>query len=229
MNAQILQHVPFEGPGSIGRWLEDEGAEISITRLYAGELPPPPEGLDLVVIMGGPMSVNDEAIHRWLGDEKRFVRDVIDHGSSVLGVCLGAQVVASALGARVYANPEKEIGWFPVNGLHPPGESFRLPLHQTVFHWHGETFELPPGAVRIAANDCCANQGFQIGRRIVGLQFHLEATPAGVWDLVQNVRHELQPAGHIQSEDTILNPPFQYFDDMHAVMDSLLEYLMSAP
>ncbi len=114
MKVQVLQHVEFEGLGSIAAWLETHAAEVSYTRLYEHPTFPDETGLDLVVVMGGPMSVNDEQQLPWLRDEKRFLREVIDRGVPVLGVCLGAQLLASALGSRVFKNPHREIGWFPV-------------------------------------------------------------------------------------------------------------------
>jgi len=123
MRAHYLQHVPFEGLASIGRWLDAAGYEISATRLFDPEKLPSLDNIDLLVIMGGPMSVNDEKAFPWLAAEKQFVRDAIDSGKAVLGICLGAQLIASALGARVYPNAVKEIGWFPIHGVETVGNS----------------------------------------------------------------------------------------------------------
>ena len=171
MKVHVLQHVPFEGLGSMAAWLSDRGAEVQYTRFFASPDLPDPGNLDLVIAMGGPMSVNDEREYPWLAAEKAFIRETVRRGTAVLGVCLGAQLIAGALGAKVFPNAEKEIGWFPVEAVAADGDVFRLPRKATVFHWHGETFDLPRGAVRIARSAGCENQAFQIGKNVIGLQF----------------------------------------------------------
>lgn len=117
MRAHYLQHVPFEGLGSIEAWLHEAGYSIGVTRLFEGDAFPDPDDLDLLIVMGGPMSVNDEHRYPWLIQEKAFIRAAIDAGVAVLGVCLGAQLIASAHGAPVYPNHAAEIGWFPIEGV----------------------------------------------------------------------------------------------------------------
>ena len=227
MRAHVLQHIAFEGPGSIRGWLDQQGAVIGTTRFYLGEKLPDVQSIDLLVIMGGPMSVNDESINPWLAAEKQFIREAISSGIAVLGVCLGAQLIASALGSRVYANSRSEIGWFPVYAVRNDMDVFRFPAERAVFHWHGETFNLPPGAVRLAANAVCENQAFQFGRNVIGLQFHLESTPESVVSMVENCRHELQPGEYIQSEETLLSAPADQYDSVNQLMDELLSYLVA--
>ncbi len=178
------------------------------------------------------MSVNDEELHPWLIAEKRFIAQAIRRGKAVLGVCLGAQLIAAALGARVYPNGEKEIGWFPVYSLPAPETfpaeavpSFRFPEESLVFHWHGETFDLPTGAVHLARSGACLNQAFQYGRRVVGLQFHLEMTPQAVHELVDDGRDELVPARCIQSEAEILSAPAERYAENNRLMAALLSFL----
>ena len=126
------------------------------------------------------MSVNDEDVLDWLRPEKQLVRDAVARGIPVLGVCLGGQLIASALGARVYPGAASEIGWFPVHGVPDVAPSFQFPPEILAFHWHGETFDLPAGAVRLAGSAACENQAFQVGRNVIALQFHLETTPDNV-------------------------------------------------
>ena len=203
MNVQVLQHVPFEGIGSIERWLADRDAHTRYTRFYESSELPDPRQVDLVIAMGGPMSVNDEREHPWLASEKEFIRQSIGLGLPVIGICLGAQLIANALGARVYPGRHTEIGWFPVEAVAADGDVFQLPDGLTAFHWHGETFDLPDGAVGLAKSEACDNQAFQIGRNVVGLQFHLETTPRSAAQLLQHCGHELVPGEFVQTEHVI--------------------------
>lgn len=226
MRAHYLQHVPFEGLGSIEPWLREAGYEITGTQLFDSPVFPDPYEIDLLVVMGGPMSVNDEHELPWLVEEKRFVRACIEQDRAVVGVCLGAQLIASAMGARVYANRNKEIGWLPVETVTPSEQAtFRFPPSVDVFHWHGETFDLPAGAAHLARSEGCEHQAFQIGRSVIGLQFHLETTPASAADLVAHCRHELVPARYVQSEGVILGAPSERYRAINGLMGDVLEYL----
>lgn len=151
------------------------------------------------------MGVNDEAEYPWLSAEKRLIETAITAGKQVLGICLGAQLVASVCGAGVTANRQKEIGWYPVKAsdlTQPLLEG--LPAELNAFHWHGDTFTLPAGAVHLFSSPGCFNQGFLLERRVLGLQFHLELDFAAILGLIENCRGELQPAKYIQSEAEIL-------------------------
>lgn len=226
MRVHYLQHVPFEGLGSIEPWLESAGHQITGSRLYASPELPPPESIEALIVMGGPMSVNDEDEYSWLSGEKRLVREVIGVGKPVLGICLGAQLIASALGARVYLNTEKEIGWFPFQGLaseDPTG--FRFPQSARAFHWHGETFDLPHGATRIARSASCENQAFQYGDSTLGLQFHLETTRESARSLVENCRSELKPSSFIQGEEAILSVADADYAAINREMARVLAFL----
>lgn len=207
-------------------WLRGAGYEVSGTRLFeSGELPEIEE-FDLLIVMGGPMSVNDESEFPWLVEEKQFIRRAIQGGKSILGICLGAQLIASALGARVYPNRCKEIGWFPVQGVASTDNGvFSFPPSVDVFHWHGETFDLPLDAIRIARSEGCENQGFQLGTSIIGLQFHLETTPESARELVTHCRAELSPAKYVQSEMSILGVAPGKYEAINSLMTEVLSFL----
>ncbi|WP_295882901.1 type 1 glutamine amidotransferase [uncultured Thiohalocapsa sp.] len=202
MQIHVLQHVPFEGPAGIADWAQRRGHALAVSQLYAGDALPAPGEFDRLVVMGGPMSVGDAHAYPWLADELRFIADAIASGKSVVGVCLGAQLIAAALGARVYRHAHKEIGWVPVR-LAARGRALDLcdglPAEQTVFHWHGDTFDLPAGAVHLAQSEACANQAFLVGGRVLGLQFHLESTPASVAALCEHCADEIVPGRWVQS------------------------------
>ncbi|MBI2565973.1 MAG: type 1 glutamine amidotransferase [Candidatus Schekmanbacteria bacterium] len=229
MKVHVLQHVAFEGLGSMGPWLRRRGTELSVTRMFAEDPLPAITGIDLLIVLGGPMSVNDEAELPWLVTEKQLVRSAIENGTAVLGVCLGAQLIAGALGAPVFRNPVKEIGWFPVEAIAATGEAcFRFPPSLTVFHWHGETFDLPPGAVQLARSQGCENQAFQLGQHVIGLQFHLETTPASTRLLMENCRDELVPGPFVQTEEELSGAPPAQYRAINEAMDEVLEYLTAS-
>jgi GMP synthase-like glutamine amidotransferase len=228
MIVHVLQHLPFEDLGNLFPVLKKSQAQISYTHFFENPQLPAPDGFDLIIIMGGSMSVNDEQEFPWLKAEKQFIRDAIDCNISMLGVCLGAQLIASALGARVYRNPDKEIGWFPVRRVPAANGCFSLPAECLAFHWHGETFDLPEGAIRLAESDACRNQAFQFKRNVIGLQFHLETTPYNAFALLDNFRDELIPGSYIQSEESIRNAPAEYYQGIEMIMDDLMAHLIDS-
>jgi GMP synthase-like glutamine amidotransferase len=183
MRVLAFRHVPFEDAGMIATVLEGRGAAVEYADLYMpGSTLPETAAFDGLVFMGGPMSVNDPLPYlRW---EMRTIADAIERGQPVLGICLGAQLIAKAMGARVYRNSEKEIGFFEVEFAEEAQDDpvFSGLKNETVFHWHGETFDLPAGAVLLASSARCRNQAFRIGERTYGMQFHLEVTPAMIAD-----------------------------------------------
>ncbi|MBI2864666.1 MAG: type 1 glutamine amidotransferase [Chloroflexi bacterium] len=208
MRLHCLQHAAFEGPANIATWARARGHVVSASSFFAGEGLPDIGAFDWLVVMGGPMSVYEEKEYPWLLAEKKLVHEAIAAGKAVLGVCLGAQIVAEVLGAAVYKNVYKEIGWHPVS-LTPEARGssvFRgLPERFTAFHWHGDTFDLPAGCIRLAESEACRNQAFQHGKGVVGLQFHLESSPESVKLLVQNCRDEIVPGRYIQSAEDMLS------------------------
>ncbi len=231
MRAHYLQHVAFEGLGSIEPWLKTAGCEVTCTRFFEDAGLPKTEEIDFLVVVGGPMSVNDEVQFPWLAPEKAFVRGAIQAGKPVLGVCLGAQLIASAMGARVYPNPCREIGWLPVRAVSPANARafpvFRFPKEVEVFHWHGETYDLPDGAVLLASSAGCRNQAFQLGPAVIGLQFHLETTLETLQGLVANCRAELVPSRYVQPETALLAAAPTKYRVIHGLMAEVLAFLLA--
>jgi GMP synthase-like glutamine amidotransferase len=247
LKLHYLQHVPFEGLGIIEDWAIAQGFEISVSQLFNNDPLPVIDDLDWLVVMGGPMGIHDHEEHPWLVDEKIFIRKAIDAGKTVLGICLGAQLIADVLGAKVYPGPQKEIGWFPIRRAE--GAPELLPEKLTAFHWHGDTFDLPAGAIRLASSETCQNQGFVYNDRVVALQFHLETTPESMEALIENCSDELpnvdaascriakeQPnerneAGsliYIQTAEE-MRAGQAHMDNINAVMNNLLDQLNASP
>lgn len=205
LRSHILQHVPFETPGVLLESLKRKGP-VSFTRFFRNEPLPELDAFDFLLIMGGPMSVHDEQKFNWLVNEKRFIEESIVQGKQVVGICLGAQLIADVLGAQVLKNRFKEIGWFEVQRS-PGAEGTFLadtwPTEIMAFHWHGETFDLPDGTVRLAFSEACENQGFVFENRVLGLQFHLEVTPTIIDSLLENCADELDGGPFVQDPEKI--------------------------
>lgn len=179
LDVVVLQHIACEPPGVYEDVLLEREASIERIELDAGEPLPTRRDFDAVIAMGGPMSVNDETRHTWLADEKRFVAEVVRSGTPFWGVCLGVQLLAASLGARVYPGREPEVGLLPVELTadgHEDPVFAGLGVGVATLQWHGETFDLPAGAVRLAGSPAYPNQAFRLGAAY-GVQFHLEVTP----------------------------------------------------
>ena len=202
MNIHIIQHVAFEPPAMISDWATMRGYPLSFTMMFEENIRwPSMDDLDMLVVLGGPMSVNDEDKFEWLKAEKAFIKEVTRSGKIVLGICLGSQLLAEALGAKVYPNPEKEIGFFPVDKT-PEGKQAELfsnsPEHWTVFHWHGDTFDLPEGAEHLFESTACKHQAFRKGD-CVGIQFHPEVDSTLLRSMIEHERSELVRAADRKS------------------------------
>jgi len=222
-----LQHVSFESLGTMASHLLHRGHQLSSTHLYIGQPLPSIDEFDWLIVMGGPMGVYDEIEFQWLYEEKSFIRKTLKSGKVVLGVCLGAQLIADVLGAKVFKNEHREIGWFPIERKINANQSIVadvFPKTLDVFHWHGDTFEIPRGAHLLASSEACRNQGFIFEDRVVGLQFHLETTPDSAALLIENCRHELDGSKFVQDEKEILANEQKFFR-INEIMRLVLEKL----
>jgi GMP synthase (glutamine-hydrolysing) len=222
-----LQHVPFENIGTIRSWAETAGMQINGTRLYNREHLPSIGEFDWLIIMGGPMSVSEEPLYPWLRKEKNLIRQAIEHRKVVLGICLGAQLIADVLGARVHPNAHREIGWFPVHKTGATRQSTvsdAIPNGLQVLHWHGETFDQPEGTIHLGRSEACNNQGFSLDDRIVGLQFHLEVTPRNLERMIRHCRNEMDGSHYVQTPEMMLSDR-ERFTSANRVMGNLMKCL----
>jgi GMP synthase (glutamine-hydrolysing) len=228
LRIHYLQHVPFEGIAHIENWIKVKVHDVSGTKFYAGERPAAETDFDILVIMGGPMNVYEDNKYPWLSKEKKYIEKAIAGKRIVLGICLGAQLIADVLGARVYKNSHREIGWHTVS-LTPEAKnaafSSSLPEKFTAFHWHGDTFDIPAGAVRTAASEACPNQAFEYQKKVIGLQFHLESSADSIAALLQNCGDEIIKGSYIQTTEEI-KAGFQHIKGLNQLMCSLLDRLI---
>ena len=232
MRAHCLMNIGFEGPGYITDWMDQHGHSMQVWRLFENPSLPDIEDVDLLVVMGGPMNIYEEERYPYLAGEKELIRACIREHKHVLGICLGAQLIADALGEKVFKNREKEIGWFPV---HRDGEPEDNEIQQvfpaifTPFHWHGETFEIPGDARMLGSSGACRNQGFLHGDHVLALQFHLEITPQIVDGLLQHVSDDLTAGTYVQSVPEI-RKGLEYCTANKVILFQLLDkFLGSVP
>ena len=231
MRIHYLKHVPFEGLGCMEPILLERGHRITHTALYESESYADISEIDWLIVMGGPMGIFDQAEYPWLRSEKVYIKEAIAAGKIVLGICLGAQLIADVLGAKVYKNACLEIGWFPITRSATVDHtlfSTLLPETFDAFHWHGDTFDIPNGAQPLGASKACANQGFILDNRIVGFQFHLETTPESVKNLIENCGDELDGSAYVQTEKDMLASE-QRFVQSNRLMRHILECLEGPP
>ena len=206
MRIHYIQHVVYEDLGCINKWITDKNYKISSTKIFENKIFPNLETFDLLIILGGPMSVNDNL--KWIKKEKLFIEKAIKNNKKVLGICLGSQFIASVLGEKVFRNIKKEIGWFPIQITH--NLEFDNPLDKTetdivVFHWHGETFNLPKNSFHLAKSEICQNQAFMYNRNVIALQFHLEVTEKSLEKMITFGENELVSDKNIQSKKDMKN------------------------
>jgi len=223
MRLLCLKHVPFEGPASIADWAAARGHELTEFEVFREAPLPDLKSFDVLLVMGGPMNVDEHEAHPWLVEEKALIRTAIEAGKVVVGICLGGQLIARALGAEVRRGGAKEIGWFPIRRAPDCPDWLDLPDTLRVFHWHGDRFDLPEGAVAIGSSEACPNQGFLYGDRALAWQCHLETTPASLSALADHCAHELVPAAHVMEDHELRAEPQATYDAMQAVLFRILD------
>ena len=225
MRIHSFHHSPSEGLGEIAAWARRKGHTLTATHFDRSELPGPLDEIDWLIVMGGPMNIYEHRNYPWLVEEKEAIARAIAQNKRLLGICLGAQLIADALGGKVWQNPEVEIGWFPVRFDAGAAPAFaRFPAELTPLHWHGDTFSLPPGAVRVASSAGCANQAFVKGPRIVGLQFHLEVGASDVAAFVA-MEENLGQGRFIQPGPEIVAGSPTHLPADHSALEALLDAL----
>jgi len=223
MHIHFIQHVPFECPGSIISWAAKNNYSISFTKIFEMAEFPSIASLDILVIMGGPMGVYEEDKYAWLKKEKLFIIEAIKENKKVLGICLGSQLVAEALGAKVFPHTIKEIGWWPVQKINDHLLTMDLRATFTSFHWHGDTFDLPPGATQLFRTQACEQQGFIYNNRVAGLQFHMEIEENLLEGMIENEKEELVKAKYVQTEEEIIQLGAEYMGLQKKYMQQFLE------
>lgn len=216
MHALVLQHIAAEGPGGLAPMLATRGWQLETVALYDGaQLPAEPRAYQAIIVMGGPMGVYDDAAYPFLRAEHRFLHRALTQQVPLLGICLGSQLLAKVLGARVYRNPVQEIGWDTVD-LTPDGlldplfEGVSSPIR--VLQWHGDAFDLPAGATVLASSGRCQHQAFRYHDQVYGVLFHLELTPVMIQSWVSSFREELLNMADATIAERMIADTARYFD-----------------
>lgn len=225
VRVHCFQQVPEEGLACILDRLVFHQVQLSYTRFYMQDPLPQVDDFDFLIVMGGPMSVYEEDKYPWLKDQKILIKQAVEEGKAVLGICLGSQFIASALGAKVYSGKQKEIGWFPLNITEMGQELLSIPEGHSVFHWHGDTFDLPEGAQLLASSASTPHQGFAVGDKVVALQFHLEVNEEAIEAMTTSFAEELQQSAYVQDAETI-KAGLSYISENQKVMFALVDRLL---
>lgn len=222
-----LIHVPFEGIGHIESWAKKHKHHLSYTYLYEETSFPDNDDFDMLIIMGGPMNIYEEEIYPWLVPEKKFIREAIESEKIVIGFCLGSQLIADVLEAKVTSNKDKEIGWFPIMLTDEAKNTLifqNQDLNFSVFHWHGDTFSLPKNSIKLASSEGCNNQAFLYNDKVLGLQFHLEVTAESLDEMIKNGETELQDGKYIQSAQKIKDNA-HFISQCNNLLENILDQL----
>ena len=231
MKVHYIQHASFEGINCLSPWFNKQGHQVTGSHLYRGDVLPSVDSFDWLVVLGGPMSVHCTEAHPWLVAEKKLIQQAIDNKKIVLGICLGGQLIANVLGATVKKNKYKEIGWHTIQRCDEIENSVLkgiFPKQMSMFHWHGDTFDIPAGATPIASSTACLNQGYVIGDRIVGLQCHPETTPEFIKYLAEAGQDELAESSPFIQRTEQLYVDEQTYRSINGVMFAIMERLESS-
>ncbi len=223
MRVHYIQHVTFENLANIEKWINAKQYTLTSTKLYEDAIFPDMDSFDFLIIMGGPMNIYEDDKYPWLKQEKDFINNAIKSKKLVLGICLGAQLIADILGASIYKNKHPEIGWFPITlseNINSNNIFKNMPTELDVFHWHGDTFDLPENSTLLASSEACVNQGFIYKDHVIGLQFHLEASKASVERLIQNCSDDIYQADYIQDTEEMLK--YNHFNELEDYLFKLL-------
>ena len=211
MNILFLQHDPLDGPGALLEWAESRGHAVSFCLVCEGHPLPPIESFDLLVSLGGPMGAYEEEKYPWLATEKEYLRRAVAAGKKILGLCLGCQLLADALGGKAFRHTCKEFGWQPIEPLAEGTAWFGSEAPFKAFQWHGDTYSLPSGAVQLARNEAAEQQAFLLkgpaGNQVLGLQFHLEWTE-------QMAREALAEPGVAPLKSPFVQTPEEILSDL---------------
>jgi GMP synthase-like glutamine amidotransferase len=225
MRIVCFKHVPFEGPAAFSNWAESRGHELKSVEVYRGDSLPSTQDYDMLLVMGGPMNIYQETQYPWLAAEKSAIREAIQAGKFAVGVCLGGQLIADVLGQPVTRGAEVEIGWFPIERAEDCPAALPLPESLRVYHWHGDTFEIPEGATRLFSSAGCLNQGFLFEERVLGLQCHLETTRESMSALIEACADEISEGRFTQSAEVMQAEPDGTFARMQSVLFALLDQM----
>jgi GMP synthase (glutamine-hydrolysing) len=239
MKALVIEHSPSEGPLRIGALLAERGVEHRTCAVHRGDVVPADLApAELLVLMGGPMGVGDADRLPYLRAELALIKARLAAGGSVLGICLGSQLLAAAAGARVYPNmaestrgeqrPVREVGWDPIDLLAPAepllaGLEARLPM----FHWHGDTYDLPAGAAHLASTTRCRHQAFRLRPNQIGFQFHPEVDPATIARWVREDADYVRAACGPDGPQRILTDTERMYPAARPAWDRLLSNALS--
>jgi GMP synthase (glutamine-hydrolysing) len=215
--------MPFEHPASIADWASENNHTTSYTKVFEDGGFPPTDSFDMLVIMGGIMGVYEEDEYHWMAAEKSCIKKSIEAKKKVLGICLGSQFIAEALGSKVFPHTVKEIGWLPVEKVMSHPLTKKLPQTFTTFHWHGDTFTLPENAVHLFKTEACSQQGFVYNDHVAGLQFHMEVKEDLLNGMTEHERAELIKNDFVQTEDEIKNLMQQYISNQKKMMYDILD------
>jgi lipoyl(octanoyl) transferase len=228
MRILCLQHVPFEGPAALAGWVQARGHSLHCHPLFEETPLPTLDTFDFLLVMGGSMNIDQYDRYPWLVAEKALIREAIAAGKYVLGICLGGQLVADVLGAEVSQADQPEIGWYPIQPSDECPAWCALPENIRVLHWHGDRFDLPEGATRIASSEACEHQGFAYGERVLAWQCHLEATHESLTALVEACADELSGRRYVMTAEQLLAEPAETYQRMQHALFEILDR-MTAP